>query len=208
LSRPLTVASVIEKNKVVSDTAFLVLLDISVIDPNTAALIEKVYIAQNDENVVFNGNVYAQANFNINFTQNKDEEPTVSLAIQDQTGVIAAKMDAYAGGAGFGVTMTIVNSARLDEPPEMQETFTVTGASVSNYVATFVLGSESLLGLRWPPTNQFRDRCRYRYKSGKCAYTGSMPSCDYTYDGANGCKAHGNELNYGGFRGLRPLNIS
>jgi cell wall-associated NlpC family hydrolase len=30
-----------------------------------------------------------------------------------------------------------------------------------------------------------------------------MPTCDYTRDGPNGCIAHGNEPQFGGFPGLK-----
>lgn len=207
MSRPLSVASVIEKNKVVSDTPFLILLDIKVVNPNTLELVETVRVVQNNENLTFNGNLYVQANFKLDITQSKDDEPSITLAMQDQTLAITERVEAYAGGTGFEVTMYVVNADRLDQPPEISETFKVKQTSAANYVVSFTLGSENLLGLRFPPTNQFRDRCRWRYKSVKCGYAGAMASCDYTYDGSNGCEVHANTLNYGGFRGLRPLNL-
>jgi len=32
--------------------------------------------------------------------------------------------------------------------------------------------------------------CVYRYKDEDCTYAGDLPTCDLTYDGANGCRAH------------------
>lgn len=48
-------------------------------------------------------------------------------------------------------------------------------------------------------------KCTKRYKDanpGECGYSGSLPSCDHTYDGPNGCRIHFSEeeakIRYGG----------
>jgi hypothetical protein len=34
-----------------------------------------------------------------------------------------------------------------------------------------------------------------------------MATCDYTLDGANGCRAHDNEINFGAFPALKFVDI-
>jgi phage-related protein len=127
--------------------------------------------------------------------------------VKSRATYISERIDAYSGGANFTVTLTIANSARLDQAPELQEEFRVNSITHKNYVITAMLGSENLLAMRYPPTTQFQDRCRFRYKGPRCKYAGAMSSCDYTRSGDNGCEAHNNVVNFGGFSGLRPLNI-
>ena len=45
--------------------------------------------------------------------------------------------------------------------------------------------------------------CPFTFKDGWCDYKGEIPDCDKTYSGPNGCKAHNNEVRFGGFVGLK-----
>lgn len=40
--------------------------------------------------------------------------------------------------------------------------------------------------------------CILEYKGCACGYSGDLPGCDKSWDGANGCVAHGNEERFGG----------
>src|SRR5205085_10528274 len=105
------------------------------------------------------------------------------------------------------LTLRIVNTQRLDHPPEMEHELQVTGSSVKNYVVTFTLGAENPLALNFPRHRQFKGRCVWRYKGYGCQYTGTKPTCDYTLDGDNGCVAHDNAINFRGLPGLVRMNI-
>lgn len=207
MARPLSVASVIDKNKVVSNNAWLILLDIKVIDPNTLGLVETLRVAKNNEAVVFNGQTYQPANFDFQFRVSQNDEPSFTLTAQDQTRFITSRIDQWGGGTSFKVILTIVNSARLDQPPELREEFSVLNSSTANYVVNCTLGAENMLTMRFPRSMQFQQRCRWRFKDSRCAYTGAAPTCDYTLDGENGCAAKNNNINFGGFPGLRRLNV-
>lgn len=204
MARHLSIASVIERNRIESATAFVILIEIDVVDPNTRQTVENIYLARNSENVVFNEQLYIAANFTIQVEQNTGEEPTVTLTAIDPTRTVSSRLEAYAGGMYSNVTMTVVNTARLDLPPELQETFSVTGAQSeeSSYTTTINLGSENPFQIRYPLHMQFRDRCCWRFKSKQCGYTGDIVKCDYSLDGTFGCSSKGNQLNFGGIPGL------
>jgi hypothetical protein len=204
------VATVIEKNKLSSDVAFVILLDIRIVDPNTRAVVETLYIARNNENVVFQGRPYQAGNFSIQIDQKNNEAPSVSITAHDQTRHIESRMEASAGGVFSEVVMTVVNTARLDKPPEWQEAFQIVDSNVKNFVVSFRLGAENMLNIRFPKHMQFQDRCAWRYKGYGCGYVGAMPTCSYTKDGANGCKAHfpgSASLPIRALPGLVPMNI-
>lgn len=210
MARHLSVESVIDKNKVSSATAWVALLKIDVVDPNDRSVVETLHIARNDENVIFNGVIYQAANFDFQVNQRQGETPSVTLTAQDQTRFIQSRMEAMAGGVFSEVTLIVVNTDRLDEPPELEETFAVVGSSTKNYVVTFNLGAENPLSVAFPRRRQFKDRCAWAFKGYGCPYVGPSNSCDYTLNGANGCKAHfpgSRELPFKGLPGLVRLNI-
>lgn len=210
MARQLSVESVIDKNKVSSATVWIALLEIRIVDPNSRAIEDVIYVARNDENITFNGHVYTAANFDFQINQRNGESPSVTLTAQDQTRLIQSRMEAMAGGVFSEVVLTIVNTDRLDQPPELEETFQITAASTKNYVVSFTLGAENPLAVSFPPRRQFKDRCAWKFKGYGCPYVGSSTSCDYTLEGANGCKAHfpgQRALPFKGLPGLVRLNI-
>jgi phage-related protein len=187
MSENLSVASVIEKNRLSSDVPFLVLLDVEVVDPATGYTVEFIRIANNTEAVTFNGYAYQPASFDIELKSESGTQQSVTLSINDQSRAIQARMQAYGGGVGFAATIYVVNAGNLAAGAEIVEYFEVTGASASNYVAKFTLGAENSLTKTFPRRKQTRDFCQWRYKeSGTCGYTGDMPTCDLTLEGANG----------------------
>lgn len=203
MSKSLSVASVIEKNRLSSDVPFLVCLDIRVIDPATQAHVETLHLVRNDEALAFNGFDYQPFLFDIELKQEAGAMGTVSLALTDYTQAVQGRMQAYGGGVGFLVTIMVVNAGALDQPPEVVEDFEVIGASAANYVCTFELGVESALARTFPRRRQARDFCQWRYKdAATCGYTGALPKCDLTLQGANGCGAHGNTIRFGAFPGI------
>lgn len=204
MARHLTVATIIEAHQVASDVAFIELIDVEVLDSN-GSFVEMLRFCKNTENITFDGNTYVAANFDLNIKNQAGEEPNISLTARDVTGIIRQSMENYGGGVGFNVTMTVVNTAKLSDPPEVQESFEVTSASANGVSVTFQLGAENPLRLGFPLGKHYRDRCRHKYKGARCKYSGGLASCDYSYDGANGCAAHSNQANFGGFRGMKNL---
>jgi phage-related protein len=201
MARNLTVATVLEKNALASGTPFLVLLDVVVIDPLTGNEVEHMYLANNNEDFDYGGNTYVAIPFTIGLKQESGTQPTVTLSITDYTNVIQQKVQQYQGAVGFTVVVMVVNSD-LPAPPEVSETFEVIGSSSAEYVVNFTLGAESALTKAFPKRRQMRDFCAWRYKGGECKYEGAMESCDLSLNGPNGCDAHNNTINFGGYPGI------
>jgi len=205
MARHLTVGSAIEVTRVSSDTPFLELLDIEVVD-EAGTHVDWIRICRNNENITFQGNVYLAGDFTLEISGGLNEEPRLNISAQDPTGMIREAIDAYQGGTDFPVTYTYVNSARLDKEPEIQETFQVKTATTSgDWAVNFSLGMDGALAKKFPRRAQFSARCGHIFKDNRCAYAGADGSCDYSLFGTNGCAVKGNTANFGGFPGLTDL---
>lgn len=200
----LSVATAIEKDRIASDTAFVLLLRIDVVD-ELGAFVESLYLAKNSEDVLWQNELYTASNFSVKLDLDVSSVPKLQVTAEDPTGVIRSKMEQYAGGAGFPVTMSVVNTGNLAQPPEIQESFKVVSSNAAGYQVTFTMGIDNPVATRFPNRIQWRDQCSYRYKGTRCKYAGPLATCDFTYFGTNGCKAHDNAANYGGFLGLQNL---
>lgn len=204
----LSLASALEKNRLDSDVALLIALDIEVVDPNTGVVAEVLHFVRNNEEVVFQGVPYVAAHFDISFDSESGSQANVMLSITDYTQAVQARMEQYGGGVGFNVTMMLINSAALGDPPDVVEFFQVLAASAAEYRVEFGLGAENEILKTFPRRMQRRDICGWRYKDpDTCRYSGPMASCDLSLTGTNGCRAHSNSPNFGGFAGLNANNL-
>lgn len=202
MSTSLSIASVIEKNRLSSDVPWLICLDIDVIDPASLGVVETIRLVRNTEAITFNGFAYTPSNFDIELKSSAGEQQTVSVSINDYSLAIQKRMQDYAGGVGFKVTVAVVNAGNLTQPPEIVEHFEVVGANSNNYVCSFTLGAENNLTKSFPRRRQMRDFCQWRYKGAECGYTGTAPTCDLSLQGPNGCAAHNNVVRFGAYPGL------
>jgi lambda family phage minor tail protein L len=202
MTTSLSVASIIEKNRLSSDVPWLILLDVDVVDPNTSAVVETMHLVRNPDPVTFNGFTYQPASFDVELKSTAGEQSTINLSIKDYTLAVQKKMQDYGGGVGFMVALMVVNAGNLAQPPEVIEYFEVIGAETANYVCQFTLGAENNITKAFPRRRQTKDFCQWRYKGEECGYTGSMPSCDLSLKGPNGCAAHQNVIHFGAYPGI------
>lgn len=199
----LSVASVIEKNRLSSDNAFLLFLDIEIVDPNTGVVVEVAHIVRNSIDVTLNGTSYVPAEFSIEIKSESGIQPSINLMVHDMTRFLQTNMQEYGGGIGFNITLMGVAANALTSPVELIEYFQVIGASTKGYIVTFVLGAENALTRTFPRRRQTKDFCQWRYKDPKtCGYTGGLPTCDYSLQGPNGCAVHVNTPSFGAFPGI------
>ncbi len=202
-----SVINAVEKNKIASANSWIVLLEIQFVDTSTGQVAETKYVANNNEDLTYDSNVYVAFPFDIKLKQEAGGVPEITLTAQDFQKVLLSKMNKYSGASGSIVIMRIVNSDNLTAEPELEENFEVLDSSANDYVIAFKLGAENILTRRFPNSVQMRDRCRWRYKSDDCGYVGAEASCDLTLQGANGCSFHSNSPNFGGFPGLKGTGI-
>lgn len=203
MSKFLSVASVLEKNRLDSDVPFLVAIDVVVVDPVTGSYVETLRLVRNSEQVTFNGNPYQPAIFDISFGAEASAQPAVSLSINDYTGAVQARMEEYGGGVGFGVTMYVINAGALTQGPEIQEIFEVTGATAKEYRCSFQLGADNETMKTFPRRRQTKDYCQARFGDPEtCGYVGPLTTCDLTLQGPNGCAVHANTIRFYAYPGL------
>jgi len=170
MSKSLSVITSIEKGSISSSQPFLVCLDIDVIDPATGLIVETLYLIRNTQNITYNGHTYTAAAFDISFKSEAGTLPSVSVTIQDHSRAVQARMQAYNGGMGFTVKLTVINYGDLTQPPEIVEYFEITHASASDYTAQFTLGAENVLAAPFPRRRQTKRFCQFRYKGDSCGY--------------------------------------
>lgn len=200
-----SLGSIQAKNLIASDKTFLVCLEIDVKDiEDPATVIETLYLVSNNEDITLGGNLYTCFPFQVDFKYEAGSQAQMTVTAKDVTRDLQARMQAYNGGVGFDVRMKIFHQDATNDPAEFEEQFQVINSSAADYVVTWTLGAENLLDRQFPARRQYRERCAWRYKGAECGYAGALVSCDYTLTGANGCRAHNNEYNFGGFPGLRP----
>lgn len=201
----LSIATIIEKNKLHSDRAWLIALKIHIRDPLTNAIVEVIRVVNNTENLLIKGEDYVPFPFDIKITERTNELPTLSITIQDQTQVVQSYMSQHGGAVGSDVDLMIIHASTANDAstdPEMTEHFQIIDSSVANYVVSWSLGAENPLHQIFPSRRQDQDFCTFKFKGESCGYSGSAKTCDLTLNGANGCKAKNNSHNYGGYPGI------
>lgn len=208
MTKSLSVASVIEKNRLSSDTPWLICVDVDVIDPQTGTLVSTGHYVRNPDPVTFNGFTYSPSSFDIELKEEAGVQQTVRLSFKDYSLTIQRLMQQYGGGVGFAVTIMVVNAGALTQAPEVIEHFQVVGAESSNYTCSFLLGAENNITKVFPRRRQTKDYCQWRFKGAECAYSGAAESCDLSLNGRNGCNLKGNAIHFGAFPGINTRDVS
>jgi lambda family phage minor tail protein L len=164
-----------------------------------------IYLCNNTEDVTFQGQVYSAIPFDIDVLaqDNQGKIPNVQLRISNVTRAMQAYLEAYEGGIGASVLLSIVNTAYLTENyANLQLTLEVVGSSSDSQWVTFSLGPPNPLTKRFPPDIYMALNCRWvrNFKGVECKYAGGAATCKGTYAD---CQTKGNLANFGGFPGLQ-----
>lgn len=191
----LSAAAIIEKNKLVSDSVWIILLEISTTEDG------KIRIASNNSDVEWNGHVWTAFPFIIdNMKYDKEELIEVPVRISNVTKFMEYFVEYYDGLINQEVILRVVNSNFLDEEqPEVEEYFVITSTTTDSNWCTFKLGSGFPLRQRFPKQRLLKDFCPFAYKGVECASTSSEPDCPRTL---YGCWQRGNIERYGGEPGM------
>jgi phage-related protein len=197
----LSIVGTIEAHRLSSDVPILACLDVEVVDPASGVVVIELNYVHNTDPVQVNGVTYTPGKFDITISQEAGKVSEVNLSVTDYTQGLQSLMEQYQGGVGSRVTLYIVNGR--DFSVDAEEVFEVVGATSQGYVQSFQLGAENVLAQTFPRRRQTRDFCQWRYKDvDTCGYTGTMPTCDLTLNGPNGCEAHANTINFGAYPGI------
>ncbi len=188
----LSLAAILEKNKIASTGVWLILLEIQV----TPEIV--IRVVHNNENVSWNGSEWIGFPFQIgDVFEDGKELPKVSLKVSNITGVVQQYLEESNGGVGATVILRVVHSEHLDQTdPEIEETFAVQSVSADVQWVTFNLSGDFTTNLRIPPNRYLKDFCPYKFKGIKCGYAGTgFSSCNKTLAD---CRARDNSKRFGG----------
>lgn len=186
----LSAFAIIEKNKLMSDSVWLILIEVQT--PEGA-----VRLVNNNENVTWNGYEWIAFPFIIdNIKYNKEELVEVPVKISNVNRLIEYFTEYYDGLVGQNVVIRVVNSNFLESTiPELEESFVIVSSSVDAQWCTFKLGIAFPLRKRFPVRRIFKDYCEFEYKGVECACTSDLPDCPKT---AYACYVRNNQSRFGG----------
>lgn len=192
----LPAALIQRKNAISGDGAFLTLVELD-------AGSETIYIVENTEAILWNGNQYQPFPIQIEpIKQNADGSFTsLTVRVSNVTRSIQPYIESNDGLVGCAVRFIVVNSACLDlSVTDLVCEFEIQGADITEQWVSFVLGQQNLLKKRYPLYNANPRWCGFRFKSARCGYTGALATCKHTLED---CRAHDNSKRFGGRPGLQ-----
>ena len=187
-----------EKNKLSTDSAFLILLEIRL--QNT------VYICYNNEDVVWKGHIYQAFPFELGETSEESDgsDPNVSLKVSNVAQGLQWHVEDSGGGVGTQVILRVVNSKNLNGNADLEEYYTVLSCKIDEQWIDFTLGNEYSARTRRPLDRYMKNNCPFVYKGIRCAYRGNLEDCKHTLAD---CRAHKNSKRFGGFPGIDQKGV-
>jgi len=133
------------------------------------------------------------------------------VTMPDPTGLVKSWIRQNESLAGRSATMYLVRIADGSAPAPsvgsgsdngdkiLEQPFLMKEVSMVDTAVQWTLGPRNFLFHTFPGRRCFRSRCGHIFRGARCAYSGTVLTCDYTFDGANGCSGKDNINNYGGF---------
>jgi len=214
----LSVAAYLEKNKLSTDEAWLVLLE--VIMPDLTVL----KVTSNSENLWWPGTANPSTNLYLAFPfelgeigdTSKGEVPSVSLRVSNATRELEPYLDAQDGLVGSSVIIRIVNSYHVltptrplgdyTETPEIELNYDIVAASSNSMWVDFSLGAANPFNKRFPRNKIYKNICRYKtFKGAQCQAKSALTTCDRTlFTCRNTFK---NAINFGGCPGVASKGV-
>jgi phage-related protein len=200
----LSIAAQRDKFLLASADAWILLLDIIW---NT----EHFRFARNVDPIEFDagdGNgIQTYQPFNFEFSADQPGQaqlPTMLLRVSNTMRILQGIIEQYAGIAGATANIYVYNTAHPAGEPDLAISTTVMKSVCTAEIVTFTLAALNPLRQLFPKFLYRATFCMWvsNYKGTQCGYTGSLPNCDGTYDGANGCIVHDNAERFGAFPGI------
>ena len=200
----LSLAAQADKVKLASGDAWLMLLDVVWSG-------QHVRLVRNTDSVTFDagdGNgpqTYEPFSFDLSVERNPGNQlPSISLKASNVLGLLEGFIEEYAGAVGALANLYFVNTAHAGGEPNIAISTTILNTTVTSQTVTFTLGAPKPQRQLFPRYLYRADFCIWvtNYKGKWCGYTGALANCDGTYNGPNGCVAHGNQMRFGAFPGI------
>jgi phage-related protein len=200
----ISVAANLEKSKLASSEPWYALVKIAW--PNGSVL----RLVRNTDDIPFDcgdgAGVQPYTAFSWEFDALEEKSdgsiPTWTVRCSNINRAMEAVLEEFGGGVGGNVAIFIVNAARLKREPEIELYFDITESTSNAKQVVFTLGAASPFRILYPRHTYSPDRCIWQYKSAECGYVGPIATCSLQIDGANGCRAHSNQVRFGAFPGI------
>ena len=207
----LSATAFIEKNRLASPNAWLVLAKVVMPDDT------EFRIVANNENVtwpVTAGDLYTAFPFDIDEIGDgsKGEVPSVALKISNVTRFLIPYLEDQDGLVDSVVTIYVVNSLNVtlgadrvvgvnNNDPEIELEYDIINSSFDAKWVTFTLGASNPWNKRFPRNKVYKNICRYNdFKGDRCQYAGAETSCDRSLDTCR--NTMNNSEHFGGFPGV------
>ena len=213
MARPLSSAVRAHKDSLSSLTPWVWLYEIEI--PTSTPT--RYRFARHNTSITFLGNEYVPfpVGHAVTTENAKGDLPTVTMTISNLGRELAANLESYDGLVGQPVRIMLVSLSDLDSSsPAVEETYEIRSVSSTDSQVSASLGTYNALRATFPAQRAIRDHCRHVYRSAECGYSLSstdaqfLSSCDKSFDGVNGCVAHGlsekNSTEAGGAAGTDP----
>jgi phage-related protein len=169
--KTLSAAAILEKNKIASGEAWLLLCEIAPVGGSPLRLVK------NNEDVVWpaGGNLWLAYPFSLDPTTDDGSGRVyaATLRVSNVARLLEYYLQQTNGLDGATVTMRLVHSAHLDlATPERELVFEVLGAASDAHWATLELGLPNPLAKRFPDARYNPRYCRWHFRDMACGFTG------------------------------------
>lgn len=203
-------STISDKNSLGSGAVFTTLLQINI--PNSDTL----YVTNNGEDVIWNGNTYIPAPFEIN-TINEDtkgEAPILELSITNINRYIQRLVTEYdylikTQGATYSRLECFISVVNLKDLSNTTPILQVYGGlddirtDIKN--VKFSFKGDALHSKEFPRHKVLKNFCRFTFKDSGCGYSGTaFTTCDNTLPA---CRERNNSVRFGGFVGVTGSGI-
>lgn len=208
---PLPISSIAmeEKNKLATDSVWLIALEITI--PGES---DPVRVVGNNENITWRTYTWVAFPFEINEIgeESKGEVPQVEIRISNVSRAIEAYLQAYDiytkinGFFPITVSIFVLNSKNLaSSTPEVEHLFELKQPKTNAIWATFILSASNPFNKRFPQFRLLKNHCRFRYNYpvGSSLLCGAPSSAFLTCNKTLvACRERNNSVRFGGFPGV------
>lgn len=188
----LSSAAIIEKNKLSSDGAWIILAEIYV-GPGVI-----LRLCRNTDDIEWNGETWVAFPFELEAPRQSGsgEVPNFTVKVSNVTRTVEGYVEQAGGGVGATVRLMVVMSNHLDiTTPELDEEFSVQSTSYDEQWVTFTLTGAVNLFRRVPQRRFLKNFCPFQYKGPECKAVSALPDCNKSF---SACKERNNERRFGG----------
>lgn len=199
--RTLSTAALIEKNKLSTDSAWLILLEVTI-----GATVLK--LVANNEDILWSGDTWQAFPFELDTVgeTGKGEIPAITVKVSNVTGEVQRLLEANDGANGVPVVIRVINTDVTTTTPELELSFVVESSTHDEQWITFRLTGANCLTRRVPRRRYLKNFCPFVYGGIECgvsaATMATYPTCNRT--SAN-CTERWNFTRFGGFPWMPEL---